>query len=360
MTILDRYILKQLILTLLFSLIALSSIFVIVNLMENLDQFIDQHATIIIIIKYYVHFLPEILKLIAPIAMLISTLFSIGKFSNNNEITAMKSGGVSLYRIMIPISAFSIVLCFVQLYFNGWIVPSANEKKLDIEQKYLNKSSSGASINNLYLRDTPNRIIIMQYYDEIAKSGIKISIEDFTSTITPRLVNRIEADKMTWDPSINSWKVFNGIERTYSATGANTRKFDVKPVFLNVTHNQIIELKRSVDEMSFNELRSYIDILKMGGKDVRRQMIDYYGGYAYPFAHLIVVLFGVPFASIRKKGGLAIQIAAVLVITFVYLVFTKVSQTIGYSSDINPILTAWMANILFFLLALFVISRTRT
>jgi lipopolysaccharide export system permease protein len=261
---------------------------------------------------------------------------------------------------MVPTVAFSILLCFVQLYFNGWIVPRANTQKILIEQKYLNKGAMGNSIYNLYLRDNPTRIVIMQYYDAPLKTAVNTSIEEFTNSISPRLVNRIEAEKIVWDSISKKWIAHSGIERSYLPNKVLTKRFSTKTLSLNVTHNQIVQLRRSEDEMNFDELKEYIEILRIGGKDIRRQKIDYYGGYALPFAHLIIVLFGVPFASIRKKGGLAIQMSAVLVITFVYLVFTKVSQTIGYSSDLNPILIAWLANIVFLILALFVIYRTRT
>jgi lipopolysaccharide export system permease protein len=112
--------------------------------------------------------------------------------------------------------------------------------------------------------------------------------------------------------------------------------------------------------MNLSETRNYIRMLKRGGKDVRKMMIDYYGQYAYPFANLIVVLFGVPFASIRKKGGIAIQIGAAMVISFFYLIFTKFGQEIGYAADIDPVLSAWMANIVFFTAGMFVLFRTKT
>ena len=360
MTLLDKYILKQIAITLLFSLIALCIIFVIVNLLESLDEFLDQNATFMTIIKYYIYFLPEILKLLTPVAMLISTLFSVGRLSTNNEITAMKSGGISLYRIMLPVAFFSVILSFAQLYFNGWIVPAANERKIEIEQKYLNKASGGGQIFNLYFRDTPTRNVVMQYYDSQQKTGNKVAVEEYTSQAEPRLTRRIEADKIRWDSSASVWKLVNGIERLYPDGAVDTRRFDTMNYSLNLTHGQIIELKRSTDEMNFDELWNYITILKRGGKDVRKQVIEYYGNYAFPFANLIVILFGVPFASIRKKGGLAIQMGAAMVISFLYLVFTKVGQTIGYSSDINPILAGWMANIIFFVFALINLVRTRT
>ena len=107
----DRYILRQFILTAIFALFAFIMIFVAIDMMENLDDFLDRHATPQIIMLYYLHFIPEIIKLMVPVAMLLSSLFTTGRFSTYSELTALKSGGVSLYRFMVPIMIFSLLVC---------------------------------------------------------------------------------------------------------------------------------------------------------------------------------------------------------------------------------------------------------
>ena len=89
-------------------------------------------------------------------------------------------------------------------------------------------------------------------------------------------------------------------------------------------------------------------------------MIDYYGNFAFPFANLIIVLFAVPFASIKKKGGLAIQISASMIVSFLYLLFTEVSKNIGYTTEMNPVLAGWFANIIFVIVGVVAIYKTRT
>ena len=84
--------------------------------METLDKFIDQQLSLETIALYYLNFLPEIIKLLTPIAMLMAALFSIGKMSNLNEITAMKSGGMSLYRLMFPLFIVSLLITGGHLY----------------------------------------------------------------------------------------------------------------------------------------------------------------------------------------------------------------------------------------------------
>ncbi len=356
----DRYILKQFVFTLLFSLMSLIVIFVIVHLLENLDDFLDNNASIIVISEYYIYLIPGILKLITPVAMLLGTLFSIGKLSNQNEITAMKSGGSSLYKLMLPIIIFSVFISFGQLYFNGWVVPEANKQKIEIEQKFLNKSKRGSTIYNLYFRDTPLRILTMQYYNSTTKTGSRAAVELYGNEIRPRLKSRIEGETIKWDSASSKWILIKGIQRIYHGKSVSSMCFDSLATDIELSHDQIIQLKKQPEEMNFDELGEYISLMGRGGKDVRRQMADYYGQYAFPFANIIVVLFGVPFASVRKKGGIALQIGSAMIISFFYLIFTKVGQTIGYSYDFDPVISGWFANIVFLFIGLIVIFRTRT
>jgi len=329
-------------------------------MLENLDDFLDQNATTKIIFNYYLYYLPQILKLLTPVGILLATLFSIGRMSTLNEIIAMKSGTMSLYKIMLPLMVFCGLLSVGQLYFNGWIVPKANEKKFVIEQKYLLKQKSGGPIYNLYFRDNPLKNVMMQYYDGIAKTGNSVVIEEFSSERFPRLTSRIDASRISWDSLKSQWRINNAIIRTYLPGQTTFMKKPEMFVKLNIAHKEIIELKKSTEEMTLFEYKDYLDFMKRGGKDIREQLTDYYGSYAFPFANLIIVLFAVPFASIKKKGGIAIQISAAMIVTFLYLLFTEVSKNIGYASDINPIIAGWAANIIFLIVGIITILRTKT
>lgn len=356
----DRYIIKSFIQTLFFSLFALCIIFIIVTLMENLDEFLDENVELDIIIEYYAVYLPEIIKILTPIAVLLSTLFSIGRMSNLNEITAMKTGGLSLYRLMLPLLIISTLLSFGQLYFNGWVVPKSIERKNAIESEYLKKKRISSNIYNLYFRDEPTKNILMRFYNAKKESGNNINIEEYSSIDNPRLIHKIEALKIYWKDDEQKWLLFNGNEKFFKNDSIYLTTFDSMYVDLNLKHEHIIKLKKELNEMTLDEVKEYIAVLKSGGKDVQRHLTDYYGEYAFPFANLIVILFGVPFASVKKKGGMAVQIAAAMVVSFSYLIFTKISKAIGYSTDYDPIYIAWVANTIFLFIGIIIILRTRT
>lgn len=359
MTIIDRYIIKQFILTLVYSIFALYIIFIVVSLMENLDEFLDQGVETMLIIEYYLYYFPEITKLLTPVSMLLATLFSVGRLANLNEVTAMKSGGQSLYRLMLPIILFGFILSGWQLYFNGWVVPPSIERKNEIERVHLKKNKKSSAIYNLYFRDSPTRNISINYYNGDRMYGRRFTIEEFQDSAKPILKHRIEASNVKWIDSLDSWLLLKGVQRDFH-NQLNSRDFDTLFYDLNIDHQRLIKLKKEIEEMDFTELKEYIGLLEQGGKDVSKQLIEYYAELAFPFANFIIVLFGVPFASVKKKGGMAVQIAAALVVSFCYLIFTEISKTIGYSNDLDPIFAGWLANIVFFLFSVIIIFRTKT
>lgn len=356
----DRYVLKQFVMTLFFSVFSLYAIFLVVSLLENLDEFMNNNVPFLVIIKYYLYFFPEILKTLLPVAMLISVLFSVGKLASSNEVTAMKTGGMSLYRLMIPLVTISILVSGLHLYFNGWIVPEANKQKLEIDRTMLKKEIASTSLHHLYLRNSPSENLIINHYVPSRKTGNKVILETFTDPEQPRLKRSLEASNMMWDSIQNWWVMHNVLVRSFDDGKVQMQRKDSLIADLNITHSEIEKLVKTTSEMTFEENLEYIELLRKGGKDVRTQMIDYYGQYAYPFANIIVVLFGVPFASIKKKGGVAVQISAALVISFLYLIFTKISQSVGAGTQLDPMLLAWSANIIFLAIAIVVIYRTNT
>lgn len=360
MLLIYKYMLKRFVNTMLAAIFGLCVIFVVVNLLENLDDFIDAKASLSVIAKYYLYFLPDIMKLLTPVAILVSALFSVGNMSNLNEITAMKSGGMSIYRIMRPFIVLCIFISIGQIYFNGWVVPRANERKNAIEYQYLG-ADNAKPIQNLYYRDSPTTNVLIMYYDIIGGVARNTTIENYAGgEKSPRLLKRINAPEMRYDSVRHDWVMKDVVVRDFS--GKNIRNYRIPEMRtkLNITAKKVAKMQKSTDVMTYDEYREYMDFLAMGGKDITQLEVEYYGNYAFPFADIIVILFAIPFASVKKKNGIAVQIAAAMIVAFTYLIFTKLGQSVGSSLHLNAILSGWLANIVFLGVGITVILKTKT
>jgi lipopolysaccharide export system permease protein len=359
MTKIDRYVLRQFIQTAVFSLFAITLLFIVTNMMDNLDDFLDRHATVGMIASYYIFFVPEIVKLMTPVAMLLSALFTTGRLSTYNELTALKSGGISLYRFMTPLIACALLVTVASIYFNGWIVPTANTKKIEIARVYFQKDLEFVARNNIFIQDTRTRILSIGFFDDQRNAAQQVSIQDFDPHDLTVMVNRYDASEMRWDAATKTWTLLNGTERTFTSdTGETLRRFVTLPIGkLNFSPDDIRKKQEKPEEMSYTDLKAFIGNQQRAGHDVSKWMVDLYAKIAFPFASLIVVLFGVPFSSVKRRSGLGVEFGIAVGISFLYMIFQQVSQAFGYNGDLHPLLTAWMANLIFLAAGAFVLVR---
>jgi lipopolysaccharide export system permease protein len=348
MTRLDRYVLRQFVITALFALAAFIIIFVVVDMMENLDDFLDRNATMGIIGLYYLYFIPEIIKLMVPVAMLLSALFTTGRLSTFNELTAMKSSGISLYRFMIPLLVFALIVSGLSVYFNGWIVPFANKKKLDIGRIYFQKNIEFVSKNNIFIQDSETRILSIGMFDDHRNVAFHVSIQDFNPTDLTVISARYDASEMEWAAAQNSWTLIRGTMRRFDGGKETITEFSSLPMGkLNFSPEDIRKKQEKPDEMDYTDLKEFIDDQQSAGYDTARWLVEFYGKIAFPFSSFIVVLFGIPFSSVKRRSGLGVEFGIALAICFLYMIFLKVSQAFGYNGDLHPLFTAWLANIIF-------------
>jgi len=353
MKILDRYLVKQFLQTILFGLLAFTLIFVVIDMMENLDDFIDQSVPAPIIFHYYLVFSPDIIKLITPIAVLFGALFTAGKAAQMSELTAMKAGGVSMYRFMVPFLVTAFFISIVSIYFAGYIVPMANKTKLNIEMEYLKKGLNYPG-SNLFFQDSRTRIINISYFDNSLLQANRISIQGFDKNDLTKMDYRIDAARMVYDTVAHVWIAKNGNERIFYHDGQTDQYFkELKIDSLNFTPAELLTKQQKPEEMNLGELKDNILAQQRAGNDVTIPLIDYYSRFSFPIASLIIVLFGLPISVFKRRGGLAVQVGINILVTFIYLVFMQISQAFGKNGALNPLLTAWFANLIFLAAAVY-------
>jgi lipopolysaccharide export system permease protein len=359
MKIIDKYLVKQFIQTILFGLLAFTIIFVVIDAMENLDDFIDQNVPTLIILHYYVVFTPEIIRLVTPIAVLFAALFTAGKAANLSELTAIKASGVSLFRFMLPFIITTVFISMFSIYFSGYVVPMANKTKLNIEQQYLKKNLSFTG-SNIYFQDTKSRIVSISFFDAKSNSANRVSIQVFNPNDLKRMTSRIDAVSLSYDSLKHSWIAKNGIKRDFIGDRQTAEYFkELELKNLNFSPSDLSKKQTRPSEMNLSELQDLIKAQELAGNDPTSTLIEFHSRIAFAFTSIIVVLFGLPISANKRKGGLAAQVGLNILVTFLYLVFMKISQAFGKNGSLNPLLTAWFANFIFMIAAGYNLWRAR-
>jgi lipopolysaccharide export system permease protein len=357
--ILTRYILRQYLATVLFALMALSLLFVLVDLFDRLDKFLDHKTPGLIVVDYYLAYLPQIVELITPIAIMLSGLFSIGRLSNQNEITAMRAGGMSTMRLLMPVLAAGAIFSAAQIYFNGWYVPMSSRAKVEIERRYLGSDAGRNVLNDLSFREQPTMNISISRYDIDARQGNGVTIEEFTSIDHPRMISQWEVGTITWDSTTSTWIGRGIVRRWFEDDSVRFTAMQESRIPFTTQHQEIMRLQQSTDEMTFTELEQHIRTLQKGGKQTRVLEIDLAGQWAFPFVNVIVILLTAPFAAVRKRGGVAVNISIAMIVSITYIAFAKIGQAIGATTDVPAWIVGWSSNFMFGVIGLGVLYRFR-
>ena len=142
MRILDKYSLKRIVTGYIFILLALIGFYLFIDISSNISDMLKAKPPFSIIIIYYLNMLPMIFLTVSPYSLLISTLYTLGEFNKNNEILSMRASGISTFRIILPIIAFSLLVSFFSLYLQEKVLVSSQMRIGSIKVKFMKKSFS--------------------------------------------------------------------------------------------------------------------------------------------------------------------------------------------------------------------------
>lgn len=358
--ILDRYIIRKYlaIFALVFS--ALLMISVIVTFFERIDNVYEHEKSIVLLFEYIRFSLPEFLYYIFPITALTSALLSMGLLTKSNEITAMKTSGLSLYRIILPVILLAVVVSFFSFYNQENILPYANKKAEEIWNKINDRPVRSYSYldRRWVLSKEQKRIYHYNYFDPDKSVFSQLSIYDFDSP-SWSITQRIYSEKARLSDS--SLSLEDCWVRNFS-DGRMTGFEEKEKLELNVSENRSFFLKewKEPSQMSYAELKTYIQELDERNFDTVKFRVDLNFKVSFPFVSLIMTLIGIPFAFSLGKKGTLVGIGLSIVIAMVYWGGIAVFQGLGYISYLNAFLSAWGPNLVFGLIGLYLLFTLRT
>ncbi len=357
MTTFDRHIVRRLLLAYAFLTLALVVFFILLHYLEYVDDFLDRNAPMeLIYTVYYPSYIPEIIRLISPLAIFLSCLYVTGKLAQTMQITALQTSGVSLYRLLWPYVLVALGLTGTMLWFNGWVVPLTNQTVLEYDSLYLKDAPKQVDISDIHRQNSPGSILSVSYFDRHASIAHRVTLQRFDAS--GRLLERIDSPKMVWQDSL--WRISDAVVRSF-ASGRESRRLVVElDTILSVFPRDLARSERDIETMTIPVARDYVQGLRRSGaSNIGHPEVGYYTKFSYPLANLLVVLLALPLAAHRYRGGQAIQIGLGLFLAFAYLAAQKLAEPFGYSQELSPIVTAFGPHLLFLALAAVMLIRAR-
>jgi LPS export ABC transporter permease LptF/LPS export ABC transporter permease LptG len=368
-SLLDRYIARNWVSHFLLVLLAFASIYFLAEFMDLVDDFQHNRVKGVVVVHYYAFHIHQIFFTVAPVAILVGVLVTLGILARRNEVTAMKAGGISVYRAALPVVGMGLLASLSLYGMQEFLLPQTNKvAAMDFNVIKGRPAQSSDQFDRRWILASDSRFYNFDYMVErpgprraaLAEPevGGEFSLYGFSIyDVNPKTWNlreRLFASRAAWNPATRSYDLERGWRL---GTGAHPsfRRFDAERVrVVGPEPGGEIEppgyFKREKppsDTMGFAELRTYVASLEARGFDVAGLKVQLHRKLAFPMVGLIMTLLGVPFSFVVARRGALYGIGVSIVIAIVYWAFLGTFEALGNNALLHPALAAWAPNVMF-------------
>jgi len=354
---LDRYIIREQLLSLLAGLFFFVSVFVVVDVFEKMDTYLDNRVPIHTVVTYYAESIPGIVVQVLPMAMLLSCLLALGQIGRQNELTAMQAAGIGIARIALPLWGVAALVSALVFVVNEAALPPLNAKRLQLYRVDIKKQSlEGATVRtNLAYLGADGRTFLIRTYNIPARQMEEVVIQEIRNHT---LTGRIDAESARWERG--HWVFRQGFVRRFDRDGEHAAEFNELVIpGLDERPEDFAKAEEDPKALSYWELSKYIGRLRQSGSRVQKYLVELYLKIAFPLTNLIIVVIGSALALRVRRGGLAFSFGLSVFISFIYYAFIRTGQSLGHNGNLPPMVAAWMGNIFFGALAIELFRRAR-
>lgn len=343
--IIDKYIIREILIPFLAGVAIIGVIMLGSILFQLIEIIISKNIPLPSVIKLLSYQLPEIIVQTFPMAILFATISGMGRLNRENEFTALRMGGISLYRLILPLIILGIVVSGLTFFINEEVVPWSNHEASNIIRYSILKESMPTIQEDVFFKGPEGRLFYVKEYDDNNNHLEKIVVYnlprqkgDYPEIIT--------AD--TGQVVGNKWQLEEGIIHRYNSNGNLTLEiqFDMMEYILAEDMSNFFGEQRTTSEMSRERLEKEINLFEKSGINVDSLLVDYHLKLAMPLAALIFILIGTPL-SLGSRDSRSAGVVFTIVIIFLYYLLLSLARFLGKSSYLSPLIAAWTPNLIF-------------
>jgi lipopolysaccharide export system permease protein len=345
MRLLDRYIARQCLMLLGLCLVLFVGVYVIVDLFEKFSRFLEAQVELALIVRYYLFSLPNLLLQVLPVAVLLASLLTLGGLARHNEVLAMKMGHVSTLRIALPCIALGVAASLAAWMTAEHLAPRMSEQALNIWRTKVRRLPAHRITrdSDIWYRAQGNHFVHISLIDPA--SGLLRAVSIFELAPDFGLVRRMDARAAIWGKE--GWTLRDGYRLELDQEAMRVEPFEEMLVPLQETPEDFARVARAPEEMSYAQLRRYIQRLDSSGVSVSRYRVDLHAKVATAFASMIMACIGVSFGLRTGKAGVMPWVGACIPTGFLYWLLLVLGFQLGRGGALPPPVAAWLPNLVF-------------
>lgn len=352
----DIYIIKKFLGTFFYAITLLAGVIIVFDLSEKIQDLLENHAPISeIIFSYYLNFLPYFINLFSYLFVFISVIFFTSKLATNTEIIAILSSGVSFKRLLRPYMIAATFLALMSFVLGNFVIPHTNIKMRDFKQKYISDLQMDRGLN-IHFQIAKNNFVYVERYEQKTFTAHKFSLEQFNDD--GKLIYKLNSVKAIYDTASESWAIKQYYIRELDGLKEQLTKAYQMDTIIPLVPDDLILRKEDYEIMDFFEINKFIKDQKLkGAGNVIQYEVEQQKRTAYPFAALILTLIGVSLSSRKVRGGMGMHLGLGIALTFIYILFMQFATVFAVYGGLSPILAAWIPNIVFSFIALYLVRN---
>lgn len=334
-------------------------ILLIFDLFGKLDKYMSNPVSILNILVITAMFIPKIIGLTIPVAIMFGVSMTLGTFYQNNELIAIFTSRISLFKFSFPIIFFNVFLSIVLIIFDSFVIIPTNRYRDDMFERLTEKSASGKTDNEkLTIRGKENYFWNADKF--ISSKNMLEKVKIFKINDDYRIIHRIDAENAVFTKS--GWLFHSGIIREWDATGdlVKEEKFQKRYFDYAERPSAFKKARYEIDNMTIPEARETIQLYKEINIEHNKELTNYYKKFSFPFTLFIVSLFALGVSTLSRTNILILSLFFSIGLAVLYYVLQMILDILSSTGRVPPIVGAWLPILVFIPVGIYLIQRAKS
>ena len=359
MKIIDKYILKRYLSNFFVMLIMFIPIGIIIDVSEKVDKMLENNIPFSAIALYYFHFTIYFSNLLFPIFLFLSIIWFTSKLANNTEVIAILSSGISFTRFMRPYLIGATIVSVLAFLMGIFLLPKASEGFNNFRYTYLRTGGKEIMRENsdVFRQISKEEYIYVGSFNQVSNMAFNFSMEKFDRD---QLKYKITASRIQWNPKQKNYTLFDYTKRTVGELSDKIEMSEKKDTVFSFDLEDLTPTVYVAETLSILELNHFIDKeIKRGNANISVYLVVLYKKYSLPVSAFILTIIALSVSSMKRRGGMGINLAIGIAIAFAFVFFDKIFGALAEKSTINPLIAVWLPNVLFGILAIYLLRNAK-
>jgi lipopolysaccharide export system permease protein len=324
-----------------------------IDVSEKVNKMIEKKIPFKDILVYYGDFTIYFANLLFPIFLFLSIIWFTSKLANNTEIIAILSSGISFGRFLRPFIYGAIIVSIFSLIMGFFLVPKASKGFNDFRYQNLKGNNKTRETSDIFRQikkeGNVEENIYVSNYNYLSQTGFNFTFERIKDN---QLVEKVNANRIHYDEVKKTYVLYNYSKRSVGTTDDQLIKRDKILVKYNFEPDDLTPVVYVAETMTIGQLNTFINKERSrGNANINTYLVVFYKKFSLPVSAFILTIIAVAVSSMKRRGGMGINLAIGIVIAFVFIFFDKVFGTLAEKSSIPPFIAVWLPNFLFGILA---------